>query len=57
MNEEEEEYGEQRLTEVLNLARQMPPEKIYHLVLERIRQWQGNLKQQDDITMIIARVE
>lgn len=57
MNEEEEEYGEQRLTEVLSLARLMPPEKIYHLVLERIRQWQGNLKQQDDITMIIARVE
>jgi phosphoserine phosphatase RsbU/P len=57
VNGEDEEYGEHRLSELVNISRLLQPEHIYNLVLERIRQWQGSLKQQDDITMIIAKVE
>jgi sigma-B regulation protein RsbU (phosphoserine phosphatase) len=57
VDETDEEYGEDRLVELLGALRGMPPEVIYHGVIERVRQWQGNLKQHDDITLIVGKVD
>jgi phosphoserine phosphatase RsbU/P len=56
-NEKDEEYGEERLQSVLKESRSQPPEVIYATVVERVRQWQGSLKQQDDMTLIITKAE
>jgi sigma-B regulation protein RsbU (phosphoserine phosphatase) len=55
VNEQDEEFGEERLLAALGAARDFPPEAIYRHVSERVRQWQGALKQYDDITLIVAR--
>jgi len=55
VNEHEEEFGEGRLLAALEEVRQFPPEAVYRHVSEQVRHWQGNLKQHDDITLIVAR--
>jgi sigma-B regulation protein RsbU (phosphoserine phosphatase) len=54
-NEKDEEFGEDRLLEALRESRYFTPEGIYQYVIARVRQWQGNMKQHDDITLIIAK--
>jgi phosphoserine phosphatase RsbU/P len=54
-NEKDEEFGEDRLLESLQESKHSTPEGIYKHVLTRVRQWQGSMKQQDDITLIIAK--
>jgi phosphoserine phosphatase RsbU/P len=56
-NEKDEEYGEERLQSVLKEFHSQPPEAIYAAVVERVRKWQGSLKQQDDMTLIITKAE
>ncbi len=56
-NDKDEEYGEERLQAVLRESCSQPPEVIYAAVVERVRQWQGDLKQQDDMTLIITKSE
>jgi sigma-B regulation protein RsbU (phosphoserine phosphatase) len=55
VNKEDQEFGEERLLEVLKEARARTPEAVYKFVIERIRSWQGDLPQHDDITLIIAK--
>ena len=57
VNEQDEEYGEERLIESLARLRNSSPEMIYRSVSEDIKSWQGPLKQHDDITLIIGRVD
>ncbi len=55
VNSADEEFGEERLIEMLNECRSCAPDEIYRRVVARVRQWQGDLKQHDDITLIVAR--
>lgn len=57
VNDNDEEFGEQRLLEALREYRALPPEIIFRRVVERVRDWQGKLKQQDDITLIVGKVD
>jgi sigma-B regulation protein RsbU (phosphoserine phosphatase) len=56
VNQADEEFGEERLLEALRESRQATPEEIYRFVISRVRDWQGNLPQHDDITLIVAKV-
>jgi sigma-B regulation protein RsbU (phosphoserine phosphatase) len=56
-NDKDEEFGEERLIEALRASRRQSPEGIYRHVIESVRQWQGDLKQHDDITLIVAKVD
>jgi sigma-B regulation protein RsbU (phosphoserine phosphatase) len=56
VNERDEEYGEDRLIESLSASRTLVPEVIYRNVVDRVRAWQGQLRQHDDITLIVGRV-
>lgn len=55
VNVADEEFGDERLLEALKGSRTRTPEGIYKLVIEKIRDWQGDLPQHDDITLIIAK--
>ncbi len=55
VNDKDEEFGEERLLETLREYQSHPPEEIYRQAVARVRQWQGELKQHDDITLIIAK--
>ena len=55
VNGEGEEFGDQRLLSALQEARMNSPEGVYKSVVEKIRAWQGNLPQHDDITLIVAK--
>ncbi len=55
VNRNDEEFGEKRLIEALTRARAHSPEAIFRFVIERVREWQGDLPQHDDITLIIAK--
>ena len=55
VNGDDEEYGEERLIETLREYQSHEPDAIYRQVVARVRQWQGDLKQHDDITLIVAK--
>lgn len=57
VNGADEEFGEERLLLALRECCMRSPEGIYSYVVERVRQWQGELKQHDDITLIVGKVE
>jgi sigma-B regulation protein RsbU (phosphoserine phosphatase) len=55
VNKEDEEFGDQRLLSALKEARTRTPEGVYQFVIDKIRTWQGELPQHDDITLIVAK--
>lgn len=56
VNEAGDEFGEDRLIDIVRAADGLGPEAVYHRVFDEIRRWQGDQKQQDDITLIVGRV-
>jgi phosphoserine phosphatase RsbU/P len=56
VNEQDEEFGEERLFRILKDCAVLSPEMVYRNVTGQIRDWQGSLKQHDDITLILASV-
>jgi serine phosphatase RsbU (regulator of sigma subunit) len=57
MNATDEEYDEERLIEAIRAKRHSSAEDIYDHVIQQVKQWQGDLKQHDDITLIIGKVD
>jgi phosphoserine phosphatase RsbU/P len=55
VNKADEEYGDQRLLEVLQQSSTRTPEEIWKHVMSQIDAWQGDLPQHDDITLIVAK--
>jgi phosphoserine phosphatase RsbU/P len=55
VNSEDEEFGENRLFEALRQSLVRTPEGIWDSVVSRISNWQGDLPQHDDITLIVAK--
>ncbi|MFH1574567.1 MAG: SpoIIE family protein phosphatase [Acidobacteriota bacterium] len=56
-NEDDEEFGDDRLLEVVQAWQARSPEAIYGEVTRRVREWRGKLAQQDDVTLIVGRVD
>ena len=55
VNRAGEEYGEKRLLETLQRSGSHTPEDIWESVMSEVRDWQSDLPQHDDITMIVAK--
>jgi phosphoserine phosphatase RsbU/P len=55
VNREDEEFGENRLFDALRQSLVRTPEGIWNSVVSRISDWQGDLPQHDDITLIVAK--
>jgi phosphoserine phosphatase RsbU/P len=56
MNKDDEEFGNIRLGDALQEACARAPEEIWELAISRIDQWQGDLPQNDDITLIVSKI-
>ena len=55
LNGSDEEFGDKRLLDALQHLHPRTPEAIWNQVLSSVGDWQGNLQQHDDITLIIAK--
>jgi serine phosphatase RsbU (regulator of sigma subunit) len=53
-NDRDEEFGEERLLEVMTRARDLSPTHIVTAVFEEVRRFSGD-QQRDDVTLIVAR--
>jgi serine phosphatase RsbU (regulator of sigma subunit) len=53
-NQRDEEFGEERLLDVMTRARDQSPSHIVTTVLEEVRRFSGD-RQRDDVTFIVAR--
>jgi serine phosphatase RsbU (regulator of sigma subunit) len=54
LNEDGEEFGEERLVDTLAAHREMPPHAMLTSVVEEVQRF-GSRVQRDDITMVVAR--
>ena len=50
-----EEFGEERLWQILRRERERPIDEIIATVLEEVSAWVGGPIQQDDMTMLLMR--
>jgi serine phosphatase RsbU (regulator of sigma subunit) len=53
-DQRDEEFGEERLLDVMTRARDLSPSDIVTAVFENVRRFSGN-QQRDDVTLIVAR--
>jgi sigma-B regulation protein RsbU (phosphoserine phosphatase) len=56
LNKADEEFGENQLLTTLQQSIMHTPEAIWNRVMSRVGDWQGDLPQYDDITLIVAKV-
>jgi serine phosphatase RsbU (regulator of sigma subunit) len=54
LNQRDEEFGEERLIEVMTRARNQSPNHIVTAVFDEVRRFSGD-RQRDDVTLIVAR--
>ena len=54
LNQRDEEFGEERLLDVLRRARDLSPNQIVTTVFDEVRRFSGG-QQRDDVTLIVAR--
>jgi sigma-B regulation protein RsbU (phosphoserine phosphatase) len=54
-NEYGEQFGQERLFDLLRRHQSSTPEKILDAVAESVREWTGSEELQDDMTMLLAR--
>lgn len=55
-NEVDEEFGEERLTQLLQDKRHLSPEKILNVVLSQVNSFTAGRVQQDDSTMVVLQL-
>ena len=51
-----EEFGAERLAELLHAHRARPLEAVIDAVLDALLQWSGPVDAHDDVTLVLARV-
>ena len=56
-NSDWEEFGEERLAGVVSRHAQLPPVDLSHCILEQVGAHSGRATQQDDLTLVVARVQ
>jgi len=56
LNENEEEFGRERLLEIMLRNRQRNAEEMGNAILAEIKRYSGGRSQSDDLTLIVARV-
>jgi len=54
-NAQREQFGEQRLSELLIRYRERPLEEISRIVTDTVRNWASDIDNQDDTTILLAR--
>jgi sigma-B regulation protein RsbU (phosphoserine phosphatase) len=57
MNSSQEEFGPERLGEVLRAHADERPDRMLDMMMERLRMFRGPLAVSDDLTMLVLAVE
>jgi sigma-B regulation protein RsbU (phosphoserine phosphatase) len=57
LNSEGQEFGDDRLLELLHVDRSLPPAALLDRVMTAVREFTANVEQHDDITALILRYE
>ncbi|MFQ5599881.1 MAG: PP2C family protein-serine/threonine phosphatase, partial [Candidatus Krumholzibacteriia bacterium] len=52
-----EQFGEERLAELLCSNCKLAPKQLQETIIERIRDWQGEGEAGDDVTLVLLRVK
>jgi phosphoserine phosphatase RsbU/P len=55
LNKADEEFGDTQLQAALQQARSRSPEAVWEFVMSKVSEWQNDLPQFDDITLIVAK--
>jgi sigma-B regulation protein RsbU (phosphoserine phosphatase) len=55
LNKADQEFGDEQLLTALQQSRMRTPEGIWEYVMSRVGDWQSDLPQYDDITLIVAK--
>jgi sigma-B regulation protein RsbU (phosphoserine phosphatase) len=55
LNKADEEFGDLQLLTALQQSRMRTPEAIWDYVMSKVAEWQSDLPQYDDITLIVAK--
>jgi serine phosphatase RsbU (regulator of sigma subunit) len=56
-NDQQELFGEQRLTELLSTHRQMDADQLIKKIIEQVQLFTGHQYFQDDISLVIMKVK
>jgi sigma-B regulation protein RsbU (phosphoserine phosphatase) len=56
-NSYEEEFGEQRLRQIVTESAHLSAQELSDTIVERVRQWCGDVPQHDDLTLVIMKVK
>jgi phosphoserine phosphatase RsbU/P len=56
-NKEDEEYGEDRLSQLIKHEQSATLESIFSSIVESIKQWSSSLEQADDMTILLLTVQ
>jgi sigma-B regulation protein RsbU (phosphoserine phosphatase) len=57
INDKEDEFGEERLTDLLKKSAQLPAEEMITSVVEVVNKHAGNMPQADDMTMVVLKMK
>jgi sigma-B regulation protein RsbU (phosphoserine phosphatase) len=57
MNRRFEEFGEDRLLEVVKAHRDLPPDALIEEAFKSVKQHTGDAPQTDDMTIVVLKVE
>jgi phosphoserine phosphatase RsbU/P len=57
MNTDNEEFGEERLLEILASAARLPADEIREIVVQNVKDWCNGAPQHDDLTFIILKIQ
>ena len=55
MNVAEEEFGEQRLTDLIVKNRKETPESLIDIIIKGVKNFAGGQAQSDDITVVVVK--
>lgn len=55
MNKTEEEFGEERLTDLISKNRNETPENLIDIIIKSLKNFSGGQEQSDDITLVIVK--
>jgi serine phosphatase RsbU (regulator of sigma subunit) len=56
VNSKNEEFGDQKILKALQEQSSHSPEEIWSFIISEIKEWQGDLPQNDDITLIVSKI-
>ncbi len=55
LNDQEEEFGEDRLIQIIRENRSLRPDDLAATILEEVKRFSGEMEQSDDITLLIVK--